>query len=154
MAHKMPFPDGFYAPYVDYQWLVHYYDCLRCLNYDLYPNFDEFVKDYLNPHSLIIQGPGIVIRLEGIDSKHMAKVHGFVFSKDVFKVVPKIRELVKVVMDGFFLLRLESEIPTEHRGVGRLLEKIGFTLDGHLRQRGKRGTIVYDTSMYSITRGD
>lgn len=154
LAHRIPFPKGIYSPYVDYQWLVRHYDLLRCSDYILYPNFDEFVRHYMDPHSLVMQGPGIVIRVEGYDSGHMAYVHGFVHSREVFSCLGSVKELTQVVMEYFCLHRVEAEIPEGHRGVGRLLEKVGFTHDAHLRFRGKRGTIVYDTDMYSITRGD
>lgn len=152
MAHRIQFPNGFYTPFVNFEWLIKYYDKLKCLGYELYPNFDEFVYHYTDPHSLVIQGPGIVIRVQGVDSAHMGYVHGFVYGREVFRCLDGMKELPHLVMGEYCLHRLESEIPETHRGVGRLLEKIGFNKDGYLRNRGRRGTIIYDTIIYSITR--
>lgn len=62
LQHKNPFPNCFSIPNVDYTWLTSTYNwCLR-QHYKLYKSFDIFVSAYTDGDSLIVEGPGIIIR--------------------------------------------------------------------------------------------
>lgn len=150
-ARKMIFPDGFFTPERNFDWLFHHYLVLANRDYKIYTSFDNFIHDYLNPHTLVVQGSGIVIRILGIDSGHYGQVHGFIYDKCAFGQLGKLKELGNSILYSFGLYRLECLVPVQLRGVNRLLEKIGFGKEATCRYKGKRGTLIYDTNLYSIT---
>jgi hypothetical protein len=151
LARKIQFPDGFFMVQPTYDWLCHYYFMLSRKDYELYSSFDKFVSDYLDPHTIVVQGPGIVLRFRGVDSWHGAEVHGFITGKAVFGQIDKLAQLGRIILDSFKLYRLDAEVPVHLRGVNRLLENVGFEREGTLRYGGKRGTMIYDTNMWAMT---
>jgi RimJ/RimL family protein N-acetyltransferase len=52
------------------------------------------------------------------------------------------------------LHRLEAEVDTANRPSNRLLQSLGFTLEGTLRQRWKAKGRRYDTSLYGLLADD
>jgi len=152
LEHKASFPLKFWLPVVDFDWLRYHYDTLQQATYKIYSSFNSFADDYMHSETLVVQGPGIVVRIRGINSEHGAEVHGFITGKEVFGIIENLTQLGTYLMEQFKLRRLEVEVPAFLRGVNRLLEKIGFSKEGTLRLRGRRGKIIYDTNIYSIVR--
>lgn len=56
--------------------------------------------------------------------------------------------LIKYGFDSLGLRRIEAEIDPDNRSSGRTLEKLGFSLEGLLRQRWEVNGVVSDSAMY------
>lgn len=148
----MQLPRGLFIPFVDACWLKKQYDTLLNKKYRIYANFASFCNDYTDENALVIQGSGFVLRFLGINSGHYTEVHGYVNSSGIYRCVGSLRELSYFILQNYNLRRIEVSVPTFLRGVNRLIEKVGFTLEGTLRNRGRSGNIIYDENVYSLVR--
>jgi len=68
------------------------------------------------------------------------------------------REAASALVDFAFgtagLRRLEAEINPRNEASARLLERVGFVKEGHLRQRWDTKGEISDSSLYGLLRGD
>lgn len=62
--------------------------------------------------------------------------------------------VVMYAFDTLGLNRLEADIDPANRGSAALLEKLGFILEGKLRERWIVNGVVSDSHIYGLLRGD
>ena len=148
---RFDLPKGFCFPEKSMRWVWSYWKKIRHIK-EMYPSIDGFMNNYYKGNDLILEGPGILLRVTNIHEKWYGTIHALVFSKEVFGVISELNQLVLDVMDHYGFVRLEAYVPNPERGVNRLLEKVGFVKEGTLRKGGRKSKIIHDENVYSIVR--
>jgi hypothetical protein len=114
------------------------------------PSFERFAEIFLD--SLVVEGPGAVYRfyLTPVRGKETAcDVHGYFFSKQVFREFKKMREVMDYIKTVYHVSTIWCTIPSEYVSLRRLLNQLGFGLIETIPGRYSRGGVLYDGLRFS-----
>jgi hypothetical protein len=113
--------------------------------------FEEFKDSFLDS-PFVVEGHSTVLRVDHIRAGHLGIAHGLFFSPRVFALTSKIHQVCLVAMEQYDLVRLECMIPEDARALNKLVQMIGFELEGVLHKRWKNGLMYGNMNMYAIVR--
>lgn len=118
--------------------------------YSIGPWFGEILKEAL----LVGRYPFGYFYVDEVDQPHFLRLHAAIWSKDVFRHIDDMRADFDELLTIFKKERLETVVPTAYKAINRLLERVGFRLEGTLRSYYNVNGNLYDGNIYSKLRGE
>lgn len=122
-----------------------------CKEHDL-QSFESFYLTMSHPGQEVIFLDYGILRVNHIIPGHMGEMHAFVFSKEAYRNLKSIRLLIHQLMITDQLRRLECTVDAESKGQRRMLEMLGFELEGIVRMGVRINGRCKDGARYVIIK--
>ena len=112
-------------------------------------SYEAFFATCMSSQILIDLGFGMG-RIDNLIPGHSCRVHAVFWSAEVLKDVDKIVFALLQIIHAFELMRVECVVPSSSKSLKRLLEQIGFKLEGTMGNWYKGLEGFFDGDLYAI----